>query len=158
MVAKTQADALLSPSEEHSLLRQTVRDFVSREVEPQAEEHDRDGVLNVGLMRKCGELGLHGVTIPDDDGGAGLDATASVIVHEELAYADPGFCLAYLAHAVLFVNNLLLRRERGAAFSLSAKDPVGRVDRRDGNDRAVGWDRCLGHEDRGHSATVTTTF
>ncbi len=98
-------DSLLSPTEEHQLLRQTVRDFVKREVEPQAEEFDRKGALNRALMAKCGELGLLGVTIPEADGGAGLDATASVIIHEELAYADPGFCLAYLAHAVLFVNN-----------------------------------------------------
>ena len=34
-----------------------------------------------------------------------MDATASVIVHDELAYSDPGFTLAYLAHALLFVNN-----------------------------------------------------
>jgi isovaleryl-CoA dehydrogenase len=96
---------ILHPTEEHAMLRQAVRDLVAREVEPQAEEHDRSGTLNRKLMRQCGELGLHGVTIPEDDGGAGLDATAAVIVHEELAYADPGFALAYLAHAVLFVNN-----------------------------------------------------
>ena len=50
-------------------------------------------------------MGLIGITIPEADGGAGLDATASVIVHEELAYCDPGFTLGYLAHALLFVNN-----------------------------------------------------
>lgn len=97
--------ALLDPSEEHSMLRQTVRDFVRKEVEPQAEEHDREAKLNVPLMRALGELGLHGITVPESDGGAGMDATASVIVHEELAWADPGFTLAYLAHALLFVNN-----------------------------------------------------
>lgn len=87
------------------MLRQTVRDFVRKEVEPQAEEHDVSGTLNVELLRKIGELGLLGVTIPDEDGGAGMDATASCIVHEELAWSDPGFALAYLAHALLFVNN-----------------------------------------------------
>jgi isovaleryl-CoA dehydrogenase len=46
-----------------------------------------------------------GVTIPADAGGAGMDAVASVIVHHELSKSDPGFCLAYLAHAILFVNN-----------------------------------------------------
>ena len=35
-----------------------------------------------------------------------MDATAACIVHEELSQADPGFCLAYLAHSMLFVNNL----------------------------------------------------
>jgi isovaleryl-CoA dehydrogenase len=56
-------------------------------------------------LREVGKLGLIGITIPEAAGGAGLDATASVIVHEELAYADPGFTLGYLAHALLFVNN-----------------------------------------------------
>ncbi len=96
---------LFTPSDEHELLRKTVRDFVRKEVEPQAEAHDQSATLNVELLRKCGELGLHGITVPEAGGGAGLDATASVIVHEELAYSDPGFALAYLAHALLFVNN-----------------------------------------------------
>jgi isovaleryl-CoA dehydrogenase len=97
--------ALCNPTDEHALLRQTVRELARNEVEPQAEEHDRSATLNVALLRTLGELGLLGVTIPEDEGGAGLDAVASVIVHEELAYSDPGFTLAYLAHALLFVNN-----------------------------------------------------
>lgn len=87
------------------MLRQTVREFTRKEVEPQAEEHDVSGTLNVPLLRAVGELGLLGVTIPEEDGGAGMDALASVIVHEEMSYSDPGFTLAYLAHALLFVNN-----------------------------------------------------
>ena len=98
-------ETLLDPTEEHAMLRQTVRDFVRAEVEPQAEEHDRTGRLNMALMRKVGELGLLGITVPEEDGGAGMDAIAAVIAHEELAWSDPGFTLAYLAHAVLFVNN-----------------------------------------------------
>ncbi len=104
-VASAFSTSLYNPSEEHEMLRRTVRDFVRKEVEPQAEEHDHKAALNIPLLRKVGELGLLGVTIPDDDGGAGMDATASVIVHEELSWADPGFALAYLAHALLFVNN-----------------------------------------------------
>ncbi|MGE0396140.1 MAG: acyl-CoA dehydrogenase family protein [Kofleriaceae bacterium] len=92
-------------SEEHELLRQTVRQFVQSRVEPQAMEHDEKPSFNTALLRELGGLGLIGVTIPEADGGAGLDATASCIVHEELAYADPGFALGYLAHALLFVNN-----------------------------------------------------
>ena len=41
-----------------------------------------------------------------DYGGTGLDATAVAIVHEELSYSDPAFCLAYLAHSLLLVHNL----------------------------------------------------
>jgi len=96
---------LENPTEEHHLLRQMVRGFVSDVVEPQADEHDRTGKLNVELMKKCGELGLHGITVPADHGGSGMDLVASVAVHQELAKSDPGFTLAYLAHAVLFVNN-----------------------------------------------------
>ena len=92
-------------SDEHELLRQTVKQFVQTRVEPQAMEHDEKPSFNHGLLRELGALGLIGVTIPEADGGAGMDATASCIVHDELAYADPGFALGYLAHALLFVNN-----------------------------------------------------
>ncbi len=96
---------LENPTEEHSLLRKMVRDFTREVVEPQAEEHDLKGKLNVELLRKVGELGLLGVTVPSEHGGAGMDSVAAVIVHHELSKSDPGFCLAYLAHAMLFVNN-----------------------------------------------------
>jgi isovaleryl-CoA dehydrogenase len=96
---------LQNPTEDHRMLRAMVRDFARDAVEPQAEEHDRSATLNLALMRRAGELGLHGITIPEEHGGAGLDAVASVLVHHELAKSDPGFTLAYLAHAVLFVNN-----------------------------------------------------
>lgn len=98
-------DRLLHPTDEHAMLRETVRAWARSDVEKQAMEHDQAGKLNVGLLRHAGELGLLGVTVPEDAGGAGLDAVASVIVHEEIAWADPGFALAYLAHALLFVNN-----------------------------------------------------
>ncbi len=97
---------LFAPTDEHRLLADTVRQFVAAEVEPQATAFNRDEKFNLGLFRRCGELGLLGLTVSEDYGGAGLDATASVIVHEALSTADPAFALAYLAHAVLFVNNL----------------------------------------------------
>ena len=87
------------------MLRETVRRFTEAEIEPQAEEHDATGTLNRALLRRCGELGLLGLTIPDHDGGAGMDAVAAVIVHHEISKSDPGFALAYLAHCLLFVNN-----------------------------------------------------
>jgi isovaleryl-CoA dehydrogenase len=99
------ADDLFNPSEEHRMLRQMVAEFARREVDPQAAEFDHKGVLNVALFRRLGELGLLGLTVPEADGGAGMDTTAAVLVHHELARYDPGFTLAYLAHAMLFVNN-----------------------------------------------------
>lgn len=97
---------LFNPTDEHRMLREMVADFTRREVEPQAETFDQKQALNVELFRKLGELGLLGITVPGEHGGAGMDAVGAVIVHHELSKADPGFCLAYLAHAILFVNNL----------------------------------------------------
>tara|TARA_B100001029_G_scaffold55895_1_gene45083 strand:- start:1653 stop:2972 length:1320 start_codon:yes stop_codon:yes gene_type:complete len=99
---------IANPTEEHAMIREMVRDFVREEVEPQALEYDRDEKFNLELFRKLGEYGLLGITIPDEYGGAGMDATAVAIVNEELSYSDPGFCLAYLAHAQLTVNNLAI--------------------------------------------------
>ena len=96
---------LFSPSEEHEMLRSMVAEFTNEHVEPQAETFDEKECLNVDLFRALGDLGLLGVTIPAEDGGAGMDTVAAVIVHEELSKSDPGFCLAYLAHSMLFVNN-----------------------------------------------------
>jgi isovaleryl-CoA dehydrogenase len=100
-------DALFNPTDEHRMIREMVADFSAREIGPQAEEADRRGGLNRSLFNKVGELGLLGITVPEELGGAGLDAVAAVIVHEEFSKFDPGFCLAYLAHSMLFVNNFL---------------------------------------------------
>lgn len=97
---------LYNPTSEHGMLRETVRSFVVSEVEPQAHEFDKKEKFNLPLFKKLGELGLLGITVPENYGGAGMDALAATIVHEELSYSDPGFCLAYLAHSMLLVNNL----------------------------------------------------
>jgi isovaleryl-CoA dehydrogenase len=97
---------LFAPTDEHRLLSETVHAFVTQEVEPQATLFNREERFNLQLFRRAGELGLLGLTVPEADGGAGLDAVAAVLVHEALSVADPGFCLAYLAHAILFVNNV----------------------------------------------------
>ena len=88
------------------MLREMVRDFVREEVEPQALEFDREEKFNLDLFRKLGEYGLLGISVPAEHGGSGMDATAVAIINEELSYSDPAFCLAYLAHSQLMVNNL----------------------------------------------------
>ena len=99
------ADPLFTPTDEHAMLREMVRDFTITRVEPQAETFDRREELNRPLFQELGGLGLLGITVPHEWGGAGMDTTAAVIAHHELSKSDPGFCLAYLAHAMLFVNN-----------------------------------------------------
>ncbi len=97
---------LANPTETHQMLRDTLKSFVKEEVEPQAHEYDRHEKFNFPLFKKLGDLGLLGLTVPEEFGGSGLDAAAVCLVHEELSASDPGFCLAYLAHALLCVNNL----------------------------------------------------
>lgn len=97
---------LFNPTPEHLQLRETVRRFSETEILPQALEHDREERFNLGLFRKLGDLGLLGLTVDERYGGAGFDAVAATIVHEELSAADPGFTLSYLAHTLLFANNL----------------------------------------------------
>jgi isovaleryl-CoA dehydrogenase len=97
---------IFNPTDEHLMLRETVRTFTETEVDPQALEYNRNEKFNRELFNKCGELGLLGVTVDPEYGGSGMDATAAVIIHEELSSADPAFCLSYLAHSMLFVNNV----------------------------------------------------
>ncbi len=160
---------LENPTEEHGMLRQMVRTFVRDVVEPQAEEHDRAGTLNVPLMRRAGELGLLGLTIPDKDGGAGMDAVGSVIVHHELSKSDPGFCLAYLAHAVLFVNNFYYgsneaQRERWLSKVISGEwiGAMGMTEPSSGTDvlgmRTTARREGDGFVIKGHKALITNAL
>jgi len=55
---------LFNPTAEHAALRQMVRDFTTREVEPQAAESDRTETFNLPLFRRLGALGLLGITVP----------------------------------------------------------------------------------------------
>jgi len=99
--------SLFDPSPEHKALREMISDFVKKELEPQAQEYDKKEQFNQALFQKVAHLGLLGLNIKEEElGGAGMDTTALVTVHEELSSSDPGFCLAYLAHTVLCVYNL----------------------------------------------------
>jgi isovaleryl-CoA dehydrogenase len=97
---------LFNPTEAHLDLRANVAKFAKAQLDEQAKEHDDKEKFNDKLFRRLGsELGLFGITVPEEDGGLGLDASAAVIIHEELSKYDPAFTLSYLAHEVLFVNN-----------------------------------------------------
>jgi len=107
------SEDLFDPTDDHRQLRRLVAALARDEVDPQAAEFDARGALNTALFRRLGDLGLLGITVPERDGGAGMDAVAAVIVHHEIAKYDPGFCLAYLAHAMLFVNNFYQSSDDG---------------------------------------------
>lgn len=85
---------------------QTVRAFSAKELAPYADELDREERLAPGIFKRLGELGILGLTIGEEFGGAKMGAISVVAVMEELSYACPGTCLSYLAHALLFAHNL----------------------------------------------------
>jgi len=106
MVSLDRDHNLFNPTQSHRELREMVSKFSKAYLDEQAKEHDEKEIFNKDLFHRLGkELNLFGVTVPEVDGGLGLDATASVIIHEEMSQYDPAFTLSYLAHEVLFVNN-----------------------------------------------------
>ncbi len=68
------------------------RDFVRKEVAPFAAQWDRDATVPLDTLRRIGALGLFGVCIPEEWGGAGADFIAYTLATEELAYGDAGIC------------------------------------------------------------------
>ncbi|MGV8039438.1 MAG: acyl-CoA dehydrogenase family protein [Thermoanaerobaculaceae bacterium] len=97
---------LPGPKDEFREIAEVVADFAARELGPIVDELDEHEQLAPGIFGALGDLGLLGVTAPEEYGGAGLGAVAASTVIEELAYVDPGTALSYLAHTLLFVHNV----------------------------------------------------
>jgi short/branched chain acyl-CoA dehydrogenase len=83
---------------EHELVRSTVREFAQERVAPVAEELDREGRFPYELVAELGELGLMGMTIPEEFGGAGADTIAYAIAVEELTRVDSSVAITLAAH------------------------------------------------------------
>ena len=94
------------------MLRQSVQAFAAAEVAPRAEEIDRDNLFPADLWRKMGDLGLLGITVEEEWGGAGMGYLAHVVAMEELSRASASVGLSYGAHSNLCVNQI---RRNGTA-------------------------------------------
>jgi len=88
------------------LLRDTVASFAAKELAPRAADIDRDNEFPADMWRKMGDLGLLGVTIPEEYGGAGMGYLEHVIAMEELSRASAAVALSYGAHSNLCVNQI----------------------------------------------------
>lgn len=93
-------------TDEHRLLRDTVLAFARRELGPVADEIDRTDTFPSDLFRRLGALGVLGVTVPGQYGGAGADLLSGVLIIEQLARVSASVALSYGAHANLCVNTL----------------------------------------------------
>lgn len=91
-------------SEEHQLIRQTVRDFAEREIKPVAQELDEKEEFSKELTRRMGELGLFGMNLPQEYGGQGLDTLSYIIAVEELARVDGSQAATLAAHNSLGIG------------------------------------------------------
>lgn len=86
---------------EHEMIRQAARDFAQKEIAPIAAEFDETGEFPSKTIRKMGEMGLMGIEVPEEYGGAGMDTLAYVLALEEICKADA-------AHGtIMSVNNSL---------------------------------------------------
>ena len=93
-------------SEHHIILRETIRKFAAKEIWPIAEEINMEDKWPEGMWQKLANLGIMGITVDEEYGGAGADLLSAVIVLEELSKASPAIALSWGAHANLCCNNL----------------------------------------------------
>ncbi|HKY33183.1 MAG TPA: acyl-CoA dehydrogenase [Candidatus Polarisedimenticolia bacterium] len=91
----------LELDDDHRLLRENIRSFAESEIRPKAAESDRTRRFPLDEVRKCAELGLTGVMVPEEHGGAGMDSLSYVIVIEEISRVDASLGV------ILSVNNSL---------------------------------------------------
>lgn len=93
------------PDEIH-MLREEVFKFASAELAPRAEEIDHKNEFPMDMWKKLGDLGLLGITVSPEYGGAGMGYLAHVIAVEELSRASASVALSYGAHSNLCVNQI----------------------------------------------------
>ncbi len=85
-------------NEEQRMWREAVHDFVAHEVKPKAREVDEEGRFNWEAVQKMGPLGLLGLNVPEEYGGAGIDPVGAAIAIEELGWGCGSTALAIAAH------------------------------------------------------------
>jgi alkylation response protein AidB-like acyl-CoA dehydrogenase len=97
----------LSLTPEHEMIRQTARDFAEREIAPVAAHFDESGEFPRETVRKMGGLGLMGIEVPEEYGGAGLDTLSYVLALEEISKGDAAHGTVMSVNNSLFCHGIL---------------------------------------------------
>ena len=92
--------------ESAAMIRDSARTFAEKEIAPRAAQIDRDNLFPRDLWPKMGELGLHGITAPEEYGGLGLGYLEHCVAVEEVSRASGSVGLSYGAHSNLCVNQI----------------------------------------------------
>ncbi len=97
----------LALTDEHEMLLTAVRDFARREIAPVAARYDESGEFPLDTVRKMGAMGLMGIEMPEEYGGAGMDTLAHVLTMIEIAKADASHSTILSVNNSLYCNGIL---------------------------------------------------
>ncbi len=95
-------------NESQKILQSSLKKFCDSKIRPAAEEIDRKDEFPEWVWPSISELGLMGITIPEEFGGAGAEVLSAVVVMEELSKVCPALSLSWMAHSLLCAHNLFM--------------------------------------------------
>ena len=128
-VIESQPPMDVRPTEAEAVVRRSVREFAEQEIAPHVMEWDEAQRFPLELLPKLAGLGLLGIQVPQDYGGAGMSAVEYCICIEELARVDPSIALSVAAHNGLCAAHVLMfgseSQRRGPLTRLATGDTLG---------------------------------
>jgi len=101
------SDALFPLSNEHIMIRDTTRDFAQKEIAPIAAQFDESGEFPYKTVKKMGALGLMGIEVPEEYGGAGMDTLSYVLALSEISKVDASHGVVMSVNNSLYCHGIL---------------------------------------------------
>src|SRR5438132_8605950 len=145
-------------SEEEQMFQQSVRDFAIEKIRPLVHDMDREGTMSKELIDSFFELGIMGIEVPDQWGGAGSTFFNAVVVVEELSHVDAS-CGVLVDVQNTLVNNAILRwgneDQKSKYLAMLARDTVGAYALSEAGSGSDAFGLACRAEDKGHYWSLT---